>query len=115
SRKDGSSHRVSEATFGDDSGTVLLTLWDELIDTVEDNKIYDIKNAYCSLFKNNLRLNIGKYGSVEESEKDIGEVKTDNNVSDQYFDDPRRRRFGGGSGGGGGGGNRGGGFGGDRY
>ncbi|MFH1721419.1 MAG: hypothetical protein ABH950_02305 [Candidatus Altiarchaeota archaeon] len=110
SRKDGSSHRVCEATIGDGSGTVLLSLWDDHVDQVEVEKVYLIKNGYCSLFKNNLRLNIGKYGELAESDAEIAEIKSENNVSSQYFEDDRRDRRSGGGGqgrfGGGGGGNR---------
>ncbi|MFH1256184.1 MAG: hypothetical protein V1494_02730 [Candidatus Diapherotrites archaeon] len=100
SKLDNSSHKVTEALVGDTSGTILLTLWDDMIDKVEAGKSYKITNGYTSLFKNSLRLNIGRYGQLEESTEDAGEVNESNNVSDKQFES--RGRFGGGGGGGGG-------------
>lgn len=103
SRKDGSTHRVCEVLVGDDSGVVYLTVWDDMIEKVEDGKSYTLKNGYASLFRNNIRLNIGRYGEIEESEEAVETVNEENNVSDKTYDMPprfRRRRYGRGGGGG---------------
>ena len=92
SRRDGSSHRVSESKVGDETGVVLLTLWDDSIDKLEEGRTYQIKNAYTTLFKGNIRLNIGKYGNFEEIDLDIPEVNENNNVSDKFYEDRRRIR-----------------------
>ncbi len=94
SKRDGSSHRVSESKIGDETGIVLLTLWDDAIDKLESGKTYQIKNGYVTLFKNNIRLNTGRYGAIEESTEEITEVNDTNNVSEKFFEDTRRR-FGG--------------------
>lgn len=96
SRRDGSKHRVSEVTVGDGTGTVLMTLWDDMIDKVEEGKIYDIKNGYTTLFKGNIRLNIGRYGELNESDKMLEEINEGNNISEKHYEDYRRggrRRF----------------------
>lgn len=98
SRLDNTTHRVSEALVGDETGTILLTLWDDLIDKIEQDKVYKVTNGYTSLFKNTLRMNIGRYGTIEDSSEEIGEVNTDNNVSEKEIQ--TGRRFGGGRGGG---------------
>ncbi len=103
SKKDGSSHRVTEATVGDDSGIVLLTLWDDMIDKVEVGKNYKITNGYVNLFKGTIRVNVGKYGSIEETGEAVT-ANSENNVSLKEYPQ-ERRSFGGG---------RRGGFGGDR-
>ena len=118
SRKDGSVNRVTEALVGDDTGVVFLTLWNDDIDRVSVDSALKISNGYCNVFKNSLRLNIGRYGSIEEIEEDIT-ANTDNNLSDRFFEQPPRfrrgggrprgggySRYGGGGGGGGGGYNR---------
>lgn len=97
SKKDGSSHRVTEATVGDDSGIVLLTLWDDMIDKVEVGKNYKITNGYVNLFKGTIRVNVGKYGSIEETEEAVV-ANAENNVSLKEYEQ-ERRRFGGRSGG----------------
>ena len=108
SRKDGSVNRVTEALVGDDTGVIFLTLWNDDIDRVSVDSALKISNGYCNVFKNSLRLNIGRYGSIEEIEEDIT-ANTDNNLSDRFFEQPPRFRRGGGRPRGGGGYSRGGG------
>lgn len=83
SKLDSSSHSVTEALVGDESGTALLTLWDNVIEQVEVGKVYKISNAYTSLFKNSLRINIGRYGKIEESKETIEEINQENNISEK--------------------------------
>ena len=97
SKLDNSTHKVTEAVVGDDSGTILLTLWDDAIDKVEVGKTYKIANGFTSLFKNSLRLNLGRYGELTDSDETV-EVNETNNVSDKVFEN--FGRFGGGGGGG---------------
>ncbi len=115
SRRDGESHRVLDAVAGDSTGTVVLSLWDDMIDSVEEEKIYRLENGYTSLFQGHLRLNIGRYGELKEAEDKIDEIDMDNDLSAAEHERPPRRSFGGGYdrgrsyGGGGGGYRRGGG------
>jgi len=81
SKLDDSKHQVTEAVVGDDSGTVLLTLWDDDIVRVESGKTYDVVNGFTSLFKNSLRLNIGRYGELKEGSEEITEVNEANSLS----------------------------------
>lgn len=94
SRNDGSSHRVTEAVAGDETGVVLLTLWDKDIERVTEGNVFNVNNGYITLFKGSMRLNVGKYGSLEPSQETIATVKTDNNISDKQFEDDRRGRGG---------------------
>jgi replication factor A1 len=115
--RDGAAHKVSDALIGDETGCIYLTLWDDNIEKVKDGDTILVKNGYINLFKGNMRLNIGRYGTLETSDKAIaGEVKTENNLSNQVYDEPRRSFGGGGGYGGRGGGygGRGGGYGGRR-
>jgi hypothetical protein len=38
-----------------------------------------------------MRLNIGRYGTLEPAETNIETVNTDNNLSEKQFEDERRR------------------------
>ena len=100
SRNDGSTHKVTEALMGDETGSILLTLWDDTIDRVEIGKSYTIKNSYTSIFRGSLRLNLGKYGELEDSEEEISEINTENNLSEKVYQSPRRKFQGRGGGGG---------------
>jgi replication factor A1 len=99
SKRDGETHRVVDAVAGDSSGVVILSLWDDMIDTVEVDKTYRIENGYTSLFQGHLRLNIGRYGELKDSDTEIDEVDSENDLSaEEHEQRPRRPRYGGGRG-----------------
>jgi replication factor A1 len=116
SGRDYSIHKVADALVGDETGSVYLTLWDDNVSKVNEGDILSIKNGYINLFRGSMRLNIGRYGTLETvTEPSIAEVNTENNLSSKQYEQERRyppRREGGGYGGGGGGYGRGGGGGG---
>ncbi len=128
SRQDGTTHRVLDALVGDESGAIYMTLWDDNIDKVKEGEVVSVKNGYVRPFKGSMRLNIGRYGTLEPSQSALGDVNTQNNLSDKLVEEQPYRSFGGGGrygggggrgygrggGGGGYGGGRGRGYGGDR-
>jgi replication factor A1 len=65
SGRDYSEHKVLEALVGDETGCIYLNLWDDNIEKVKEGDILKIKNGYVNLFRGNMRLNIGRYGSFE--------------------------------------------------
>jgi len=116
SRQDGTTHRVLDALVGDESGAIYMTLWDDNIDKVNEGETLSVKNGYVRPFKGSMRLNIGRYGTLEPAGTPLGDVNTQNNLSDKLVEEerPYRSYGGGGRGGGYGGGGRGGGYGGGR-
>ncbi len=120
SRQDGTTHRVLDALVGDETGTIYMTLWDDNIDKVNEGDSVNVKNGYVRPFKGSMRLNIGRYGTLEPAETPLGDVNTQNNLSDKVVEEERPYRpyggggrgYGGGRGGGGGYGRGGGGYGG---
>ncbi len=121
SRRDNETHRVADAVVGDSTGVVTVPLWDDTIDRVEPGSTYLLKNGYTGLYQGFLRLNIGRYGELEDSEEPIEEINQEVDMSAEEHEReyrPRRSYGGGGySGGGygGRGGSRRGGSGGGRY
>lgn len=107
STRDFTPHRIVDALVGDETGCVYLNLWDDNIDKIKEGDTLNVKNGYVNLFKGNMRLNIGRYGSFEvTTESPIKEVNTQNNLSEKKYEQERRfggRRYGGGRGYGGGG------------
>ncbi|MBS7248030.1 MAG: hypothetical protein QXW47_04990 [Candidatus Jordarchaeales archaeon] len=91
SRRDGSVHKVAEALVGDKTGSILLTLWDDAISEVSPGSSMMIKNGYVSLFRGQMRLNLGRYGNIETIEEEI-EANTDNNLSDNVYRQPSMPR-----------------------
>ncbi len=91
SRRSGSTFRVAEALVGDETGCVLLNLWEEDIERFEEGDVISIRNGYVKLFRGSMRLNIGKYGKAEKIEEDMPEVNTENNLSEKTFPFQRRQ------------------------
>jgi len=92
SRKDGSTYEIAEALVGDPSGCILMTLWNEDIDLMEEGKDYHIFNGYVSVFKNSMRLNLGRNGTLQKIDEKIvanEEVNvSEKNIESQFK--PRR-------------------------
>jgi len=96
SKFDGSTHKVSDIVIGDATGVVVMTLWDDSIEQVAVGDVYKLENGYTSMFKNALRVNVGKYGKLEKVEEAMDSVNESNNVSEKEFEyrKPfRKRRF----------------------
>ena len=90
SRSDMSTHRVTEALVGDETGTIYMTLWDDVIDAIQDDMVLDVKDAYVNLFKGSMRLNLGRYGSYEViDEAPFDDVNLENNLSSKVFEQQR--------------------------
>src|SRR2546426_557420 len=60
----GSPRRLVEATIGDETGTVILTLWEDQINQVAKDDVVQIDNGFVSLVRGHVRLNVGKYGTL---------------------------------------------------
>jgi replication factor A1 len=105
--KFGNSRKVAEANVSDETGAIVLSLWDNQIGSVAKDDVIEIKNGYVSLVRGHMRLNVGKYGTLAKSEKPM-ETNTTLNMSDKEYEQ-ERRSFGGGGGRGGGRGGYGGG------
>jgi len=95
--RDGSPHRVCDALVGDETGSVYLTLWDDNIDKINDGDTVSVGNGYVTLFRGNMRLNIGRYGTLELAKEPLaGEANTENNLSTKVYEQERRPFRGGG-------------------
>jgi len=66
SRLDNIEHKVCEAVIQDDTGKIYLTLWDDSIEKLEIGKTYIFSNLFSSEFKNELRVNLGRFGEFRE-------------------------------------------------
>ena len=92
----GGSRKVAEATIADETGAIILSLWDDQIGSIDKEDVLQIKNGYVSLVRGHMRLNVGKYGTLGKSEG-VADVATELNMSDkEYEQPPRRNRSGGG-------------------
>ncbi len=104
--KFGGSRTLCEAVVGDETGTVILSLWEAQIGRVASGEVLQVNNGYVSLVRGRIRLNIGKYGSFEAVARELPDVNTTNDVSAAEHDAPPRESGGGFRGGSGGYGGR---------
>jgi len=76
--KFGKEGRVCTAKLKDDSGEILLTLWNDDIEKVGQGDTIKVVNGWCAEFRGERQLSAGKFGSIElvvkvEATKPIGE------------------------------------------
>lgn len=81
SRRDRREHMVADAFVGDETGSVLMTLWEDQIRRLKVGDVLEVRNGYTTLYNGSLRLNIGRDGTIEKVEKQLSEVNTRNNLS----------------------------------
>ena len=81
SRKTGETYRVVDAQVGDSTGIILMPIWNETIETIKIGDTYTLTNGYTGLFKGNLRLQLGKFGSIASAEAPIDEVNSEVDMS----------------------------------
>ena len=99
-----SPRNLAEAVIGDETATVVLSLWEDQIEKVSAEDVVLIDNGFTSLVRGHLRLNVGKYGSLSKIEEQMPEVNTKVDISAiEHEREPRYSSMGGGGGGRGGG------------
>jgi len=93
SRDDGTTHRVADAKVGDSSGTVIVPLWDDAIERFQIGSVYKLENGYTKLFKDNIRLNVGRDGVIGPSSDEIPDVNMEHDVSSVVYQQRSRPRY----------------------
>ncbi len=80
-------HSIAEFLVGDKTAAIMLSVWDADIGKVREGKTFVLGNGYTSLFRNSIRLNVGKYGRLDESPEgeEVNGVNEDNNLSELAF------------------------------
>ncbi len=73
-KKTGRMHRVAELQIADESASILLTIWDNDIESTEIGKTYIIRNGYVNEFSHRMRLTRGRFGEIQPSEDPIETV-----------------------------------------
>ncbi|MHA2211134.1 MAG: single-stranded DNA-binding protein [Candidatus Thorarchaeota archaeon] len=81
SRKNGETYRVVDAMVGDSTATILMPIWNETIESINVGETYTLSNGYTGLFKGNLRLQLGKFGSIATAEEPIDELNSEIDMS----------------------------------
>jgi replication factor A1 len=61
--------KITTVTFKDETGTIDLTLWEEEIDAIEEGAKVHITGAYVREWADDVQLNIGRDGDIEQIEE----------------------------------------------
>lgn len=62
--KYGRTLRVADVTLRDDTGTIVLALWNENIDKVSEGAKVKIENGYVNTWQDKIQLTLGKFGKI---------------------------------------------------
>ncbi len=62
---------VSNAVIADETGKILLCLWDQQVNTVHVGDCIEVKNAHVAMFKGEKQLRLGKNGTVTLVQKTL--------------------------------------------
>lgn len=62
--KSGDIQKVTSISIQDDSGSIVVNLWGDLVNKIELNSEIRIEKAYVTKFRENLQLNLGFYGKL---------------------------------------------------
>lgn len=86
----GGVRHVTEAKVGDDTATVVMSLWEKQPEGISEGTVLRIENGYVSMVRGHMRLNVGKYGRMTPTDADVGEVNTEENLSEADHAQSRR-------------------------
>ncbi len=62
---------VSNALIGDETGKIMLCLWDQQVNSVSVGDCIEVKNAHVATFKREKQLRLGRNGTVNVLEKPL--------------------------------------------
>ncbi len=86
-------HRVAELQVADESARVLLTVWDNDIESIETGKSYVIRNGYVNEFSHRMKLTRGRFGEILLSESPIEAVNDSRDMSKPFAGKkPKKKR-----------------------
>ena len=80
---------VCEGLVGDETGTVIMSFWNDEIEVAQADVVLDLKDARANLVRGHMRLSLGKKGSMKESNIALDTIKQSVNLSDLEYEMPR--------------------------
>ena len=54
---------ICEGLVGDETGTVIMSFWNDECEAVENGLTIDLKDARANLVRGHMRISLGKHGS----------------------------------------------------
>ena len=80
---------ICEGLVGDETGTVIMSFWNDECEVVNNGMTIDLKDARANLVRGHMRISLGKKGSMKEAGTSLEEIKESVNLSDLEYDMPR--------------------------
>ncbi|MEA2090096.1 MAG: DNA-binding protein [Thermoproteota archaeon] len=62
----GVTHKILESEVKDETGSIMLVLWNDRIIPLTAGDTLEIENGFVSSFKGKRRVNVGKYGTIKK-------------------------------------------------
>jgi len=62
---------VTNAVIGDETGKILLCLWDQQVNAVSAGERIEVVNAHVATFKGDRQLRLGKHGKIKKLENPL--------------------------------------------
>ena len=78
---------VCECLIADDTGSILLTVWNDDIEMLEQGEYFALYDGYINIHRNKLKLNKKKFGEIEPCPDQGYEINSDNNLSNKNYDE----------------------------
>ena len=88
----GQLHEITEAIVADESGEIILTLWNNDGDNIKSGKCYHLKRGYVSLHNYSMKLSKGHNGCFEEIECSFSDLSDLKDMSRPFAWKPSKRR-----------------------
>ena len=80
---------ICEGLVGDETGTVIMSFWNDECETVNNGMTIDLKDTRANLVRGHMRISLGKKGSMKEAGTSLEEIKESVNLSDLEYEMPR--------------------------
>ena len=80
---------ICEGLVGDETGTVIMSFWNDECETVNNGMTIDLKDARANLVRGHMRISLGKKGSMKEASDSLETIKESVNLSDLEYEMPR--------------------------
>ena len=80
---------ICEGLVGDETGTVIMSFWNDEYEIVSNGMTIELKDARANLVRGHMRISLGKKGSMKEAEMPLETVKESVNLSDLEYEMPR--------------------------
>jgi replication factor A1 len=85
-RYDGSMLRTAECLVGDQFGSVIFWAKNEQLDMIKEGMTLTIRNAHANVVKEHLRVEVDKWGKLEQSSEKVASVNAENNLSSTEYE-----------------------------